>query len=105
LESPIRMKEIEKVNAKYTFKPLGLITLTLEWEPLSDQRVEYRIYESVQNDEKKLVGTVTGKGYYEIPFANVFSDATYSVAPYNVQTNEEGKQTSTEKPSLFSAKN
>jgi len=105
LESPIRMKEIEKVNAKYTFKPLGLITLTLEWEPLSDERVEYRIYESVQNDEKKLVGTVTGKGYYEIPFANVFSNATYSVAPYNVQTNEEGKQTSTEKPTLFSAKN
>lgn len=105
LESPIRLKEIDQVDARFTFKPLGLITLTLEWEPLSDERVEYRIYESSENKDKKLIGTVTGKGYYEIPFANVFSDATYSVAPYNVQTNEEGIQTPTKKPTLFSTKN
>lgn len=105
LESPIRLKTIEQVYAKYTFKPLGLITLTLEWEPFADERVEYRIYESSHNDEKKLVGTVKGKGYYEIPFANVFSDATYSVAPYNVQTNEEGAQTPSKKPTLFSSTN
>jgi len=105
LESPIRLKAIEQVHAKYTFKPLGLITLTLEWEPLADERVEYRIYESSHHDEKKLVGTVTGKGYYEIPFANVFSDATYSVAPYNAQTNEEGAQTPSKKPTLFSSTN
>jgi penicillin-binding protein 2A len=102
LESPIRIKDIERVDARYTFKPLGLITLTLEWEAQKDDRVEYRIYEQTEK-EQKLVGTVTGEGFYEIPYVNVFSDSTYKVAPYNVQTNEEGSPKEFIKPSLFSA--
>ena len=102
LESPIRIEDIEKANSKYTFKPLGLITLTLEWEAQNDDRVEYRIYEQTEN-EQKLVGTVTGKGFYEIPYVNVFSESTYKVAPFNVQTNEEGVATEFIKPSLFSS--
>lgn len=102
LESPIRIEDIKKVNSKYTFKPLGLITLTLEWEAQNDDRVEYRIYEQTEN-EQKLVGTVTGTGFYEIPYINVFSESTYKVAPFNVQTNEEGVATEFIKPSLFSS--
>lgn len=105
LDSPIRLKEIDQVDARYTFKPLGLITLTLEWEPLADERVEYRIYEHSKDHTKQLVGTVKGKGYYEIPFANVFSDSTFSVAPFNIQTNEEGTLTKSSKPTLFSSNN
>ncbi|KKI90818.1 penicillin-binding protein [Bacillus sp. SA1-12] len=103
LESPIRLTEIEKVDARYTFKPLGLITLTLEWEAQQDERVEYRIYEQSESGQK-LVGTVTGKGVYEIPYVNVFSESTYKVAPYNVQTREEGVAVEFTKPSLFSSR-
>ncbi|UGB31638.1 transglycosylase domain-containing protein [Metabacillus sp. B2-18] len=105
LESPIRIKEIDQVEARYTFKPLGLITLTLEWEPLKDERVEYRIYEHSDGNSTELIGTVKGAGVYEIPFANVFSDSSYSVAPFNTQTNEEGIQTKSRKPTLFSSNN
>ncbi|MGM7719352.1 transglycosylase domain-containing protein [Metabacillus sp. Hm71] len=100
LESPIRLKEIDRVDARYTFKPLGLITLTLQWEAQQDERVEYRIYEQSESGQK-LVGTVTGKGFYEIPYVNVFSESTYKVAPFNVQTREEGVAVEFSKPSLF----
>lgn len=102
LDSPIRIEDIDHVDARYTFKPLGLITLTLEWEAQKDDRVEYRIYEQTDK-EQKLVGTVTGEGYYEIPYVNVFSESTYMVAPYNVQTNEEGVATEFIQPRFFSS--
>ncbi|MBM7604185.1 penicillin-binding protein 2A [Metabacillus crassostreae] len=103
LDSPIRIQEINRVDARYTFKPLGLITLTLEWDAQQDDRVEYRVYEKTKTGTTKLVGTVKGKGHYEIPYINVFSESTYSVAPYNVQTNKEGMLTKSIKPSLFSS--
>lgn len=102
LDSPIRIEDINQVDARYTFKPLGLITLTLEWEAQKDERVEYRIYEQTEKD-LKLVGSVTGEGYYEIPYVNVFTESTYKVAPYNVQTNEEGVATEFIKPRFFSS--
>jgi penicillin-binding protein 2A len=102
LDSPIRIKDIEQVDARYTFKPLGLITLTLEWEAQRDERIEYRIYEQTEK-EQKLVGKVTGEGFFEIPYVNVFSNSTYKVAPYNVQTHEEGEPKQFIKPSLFTS--
>jgi penicillin-binding protein 2A len=102
LDSPIRIKDIEQVDARYTFKPLGLITLTLEWEAQRDERVEYRIYEQTEK-EQKLVGKVTGEGVFEIPYVNVFSNSTYKVAPYNVQTHEEGEPKQFIKPTLFTS--
>lgn len=101
IEEPIKIEDIDQVDARYTFKPQGLITLTLEWEPQKDDRVEYRIYEKEKN-EQKLVGTVTGKNHFDIPYVNVFANRTYMVAPYNVQTNEEGMATKVIKPDLFS---
>lgn len=103
LESPIRLEEIKQVQAKYTFTPLGLLTLTLEWDAAKDERVEYRIYEQNGN-KQELLGTVKGKGYYEIPFANVFSTATYKVAPYNVQTKVEGDGKEINTPNLLGKK-
>jgi penicillin-binding protein 2A len=102
LGSPIRIENIDNVEAKYTFKPMGLITLTLEWDAQEDDRVEYRIYEQLDK-EQKLVGTVTGKGYFEIPYVNIFSNNVYKVAPYNVQTKQEGVATEFIKPRFFSA--
>jgi penicillin-binding protein 2A len=102
LGSPIRIENIDNVEAKYTFKPMGLITLTLEWDAQEDDRVEYRIYEQ-SDKEQKLVGTVTGKGYFEIPYVNIFSNNVYKVAPYNVQTKQEGVATEFIKPRFFSA--
>ncbi|MDQ0232216.1 transglycosylase domain-containing protein [Metabacillus malikii] len=100
LENPIRVEKIEQVQAKYTFTPLGLITLTLEWEEPKDKRVEYRIYK--QNGAKQeLVGTVKGKGYFEIPYTNVFSATTYIIVPYNVQTKEEGEGKAVSQPHLL----
>ncbi|WP_273126533.1 transglycosylase domain-containing protein [Bacillus weihaiensis] len=104
LEAPIRMQAIDRVDAKYTFKPLGLITLTLNWDVQDDKRIEYRVYEDSEEGQK-LVGSVTGEGMYEIPYFNVFSDRSYYVAPYNAQTNEEGEWIKSVKPTLFSSNN
>ncbi len=101
LDEPIRLRDISEFDAAYTFKPFGLFTIMLKWETQQDPRVVYRIYEK-DSEEKRLVGTVTGEGAYEIPYVNVFSDAAYQIVPFNVQTKEEGKGTKLVKPTLYS---
>ncbi|MGG4490437.1 transglycosylase domain-containing protein [Metabacillus idriensis] len=100
LEEPIRLKNLGAVEAKYTFKPLGLFTVTLNWEAQKDDRVIYRIYETSGNEDK-LVGFVKGKDSYEIPYANLLSEAAYKIVPYNEQTDQEGKGSKPVKPKLF----
>lgn len=51
----------------------------------------YRIY--VNKDGKEtLLDSVEGKGSYEIPYANLFSGASYKVVPYNTQTKKKEKE-------------
>lgn len=103
VDEPIRLKDVTELQASYTFKPFSLFTIMLKWNAQKDSRVVYRIYEKNQ-DEKKLVGTVTGEGVYEIPYVNVFSEKEYQVVPFNVQTKEEGKGTELVTPNLYFSK-
>ncbi|WP_449539356.1 transglycosylase domain-containing protein [Ferdinandcohnia sp. Marseille-Q9671] len=103
LEPPIHLTEINDVKADITFKPLGLFTVTLNWTPAADERIEYRIYEE-NSKSVKYVGSVRGSGKYEIENVNIFSMPTYFIVPYNSQTKEEGIQSQTVKPTLFSSK-
>ncbi|MDI3409684.1 hypothetical protein QKW52_01425 [Bacillus sonorensis] len=84
----------------YSFTPMGLITVTLKWHEQEDKRAEYRIYER-KNGKEKLIDTVKGKGSYEIPYSNIFSDAAYRIVPYNPQTKAEGKGTDFIEPKVF----
>lgn len=102
LEEPIRLENLEDVDAKFTFKPLGLFTVTLNWEAQKDDRVIYRIYET-SGDQEKLVGFVKGKNSYEIPYSNLFSEASYKVVPFNEQTDQEGEGSKPVKPKLFTS--
>ncbi|MGX1194933.1 transglycosylase domain-containing protein [Metabacillus sp. SLBN-84] len=102
LEEPIRLKNLGEVKAGYTFKALGLFTVTLKWDAQNDDRVIYRIYET-SGSKDKLVGFVKGENSFEIPYSNLFSNAEYKVVPYNEQTDQEGKGSDPVKPELFSS--
>ncbi|MCH1626834.1 transglycosylase domain-containing protein [Ferdinandcohnia quinoae] len=101
LEPPIRLVEITDLTADLSFKPLGLFTVTLNWTPGSDERIEYRIYEE-QPKGLKYIASVIGKGRFEIENINVFSIPSYCVIPYNSQTEQEGIESSLVKPTFFS---
>ncbi|KEZ47094.1 transglycosylase domain-containing protein [Metabacillus indicus] len=102
LEEPIRLKNLGEVKAGYTFKALGLFTVTLKWDAQKDDRVIYRIYET-SGSKDKLVGFVKGEDSYEIPYSNLFSNAEYKVVPYNEQTDQEGEGSDPVKPELFTS--
>lgn len=92
LEKPIRLSRIFSLSATYQFHALQLFKVTLKWPAQDDDRVVYRIYER-SGESKKLVGSVKGKGEYEIPYINIFSEHFYQVVPYNPQTHQEGEGT------------
>ncbi|MEC4200643.1 MULTISPECIES: transglycosylase domain-containing protein [Bacillus] len=100
LDRPIRLEDLESVKADYSFTPMGLITVSLKWHEQEDKRVEYRIYER-KNGKETLIDTVKGKGSYSIPYANIFSNASYKIVPYNPQTKTEGKGTDYIEPKVF----
>lgn len=102
LEEPIRLKNLGEVKAGYTFKALGLFTVTLKWDAQKDERVIYRIYET-SGSKDKLVGFVKGENSFEIPYSNLFSNAEYKVVPYNEQTDQEGEGSDPVKPELFTS--
>ncbi|PSA98963.1 transglycosylase domain-containing protein [Bacillus halotolerans] len=102
LESPIELEPVKTLTADYTFRAAGLFTIELKWDAQEDDRAVYRIY--VNKDGKEtLLDTVEGKGSYEIPYANLFSGASYKVVPYNTQTKKEGEGTDYVQPKLFSS--
>ncbi|MEK5100142.1 transglycosylase domain-containing protein [Bacillus sp. FSL W8-0848] len=100
LDRPIHLEDLESAEAGYSFTPMGLITVSLKWHEQEDKRAEYRIYEK-KNGKERLVDTVKGKGSYDIPYANLFSDASYRIVPYNPQTKEEGNGTDFIEPKVF----
>ncbi|QNH38946.1 transglycosylase domain-containing protein [Bacillus sp. PAMC26543] len=102
LESPIELEPVKTLKADYTFRAAGLFTIELKWDAQEDDRAVYRIY--VNKDGKEtLLDSVEGKGSYEIPYANLFSGASYKVVPYNTQTKKEGEGTDYVQPKLFSS--
>ncbi|MBL6007569.1 penicillin-binding protein [Bacillus halotolerans] len=102
LESPIELEPVKTLTADYTFRAAGLFTIELKWDAQEDDRAVYRIY--VNKDGKEtLLESVEGKGSYEIPYANLFSGASYKVVPYNTQTKKEGEGTDYVQPKLFSS--
>src|SRR5690606_3979635 len=100
LEPPIRLPSITDLIAEITFKPLGLFTVTLNWLTPTDSRIEYRIFEKSDKGEE-FIGSVEGKGSFEIENINIFSIPSYYIVPFNNQTDEEGKKSNLVKPSLF----
>ncbi|WP_416828674.1 transglycosylase domain-containing protein [Ectobacillus polymachus] len=89
---PIRLAKVTNVHAKLTFTPFGLFTVKLTWNPLSDSRVQYRIYKK-EGDSSTLLTTVTGQGEYEMEYVNVFAVPSLYIVPFNPQTNREGEKT------------
>ncbi|MHA6151004.1 transglycosylase domain-containing protein [Bacillus subtilis] len=102
LESPIELKPVKTLTADYTFKAAGLFTIELKWDAQEDDRAVYRIYVN-KDGEETLLDSVEGKGNYEIPYANLFSGASYKIVPYNTQTKREGEGTDYVQPKLFSS--
>lgn len=94
---PIRLSKVDGLEAKLTFTPLGLFTAKLTWNQLPDKRVQYRIYK-VDNGKTTHIGTVAGKGEYEVKFMNIFKAPRFYVVPFNPQTNREGEKTKEVKP-------
>ncbi|MFT4414812.1 transglycosylase domain-containing protein [Fredinandcohnia humi] len=101
LEPPIRLSEVTDLTASITFKPLSLFTISLNWTPAKDERIEYRIYEE-HSKNVNYIGSVKGNGSFEIENVNIFSMPSYFIVPYNSQTKEEGAKSEAVKPAFFS---
>ncbi|MGM9988901.1 MAG: transglycosylase domain-containing protein [Bacillaceae bacterium] len=91
LDEPIHLPIITDLTASVRFSLMGLFVNHLTWTPSKDKRVEYRIYE-IKDNEEKLIGTVKGVGEYKVKFMNILSRASYYVVPYNTQTKKEGEK-------------
>lgn len=98
----LSLKPVKTLTADYTFKAAGLFTIELKWDAQEDDRAVYRIYVN-KDGEESLLDSVEGKGSYEIPYANLFSGASYKIVPYNTQTKREGEGTDYVQPKLFSS--
>lgn len=90
LEPPIHLGDIAGLTAKGTLGRFGLPAVKLEWPPLEDKRVIYRIYEVKNGEKKNQVGEVTGMGEYVVNYVNPLIESSFIVVPYNVQTMKEG---------------
>ncbi|MBD8067627.1 transglycosylase domain-containing protein [Bacillus sp. PS06] len=101
LERPIRLADVNDLAANISFRPLGLFTVSLQWTPADDERVEYRIYKKTESDDE-LIASVEGEGAYELENVNIFSLPSYYVVPYNTQTDEVGKPSNMVRPEFFS---
>lgn len=99
LDEPIRLKAVKNFTVSYQFKPLQLFTVKLTWNPQEDERVVYKIYRKAEGKPKEYIGSVKGKGAFDVTFVNVFSKDTYQVVPYNPQTKTEGDGTDFMTPS------
>lgn len=98
LEKPIRLEPVRMLSATFQFHPLQLFKVMLKWPVQQDERIVYRIYKWEGGRGKKVIGSVSGKGIYEIPYTNIFSKQSYQVVPYNPQTDREGEGSPFVKP-------
>lgn len=89
LEEPIELPTITDLTGDVQFGGVTLVKGKLQWTPSDDERVVYRIYRR-KDEEKELVGEVTGIGEYTINRVNIFKKDMYYVVPYNSLTNSEG---------------
>ena len=89
LEPPVRLVEINDLQAALTFRGLG-INVQLNWTTSYDERLRYNIYEVTERGRLLKVGQVEGAGEYVVRGVNLFSMKDYVVKPYNPQTNIEG---------------
>lgn len=93
LEKPIRIESVKDFHVSYSFHPLKLFTVQLRWTPQEDNRVVYKIYRKKSDGTTEYVGSVKGKGSFDITYVNIFSKEFYQVVPYNSQTKKEGEGT------------
>ncbi|MFC0189810.1 transglycosylase domain-containing protein [Fictibacillus aquaticus] len=100
LEPPIEMPEINSLKAEFSAGDYGMPAIKLTWSPSSDKRLQYKIYAVNDGDEEHL-DTVTGKGEYMVSAKFLFSLPDFYIAPYNPQTNQEGKPSNQVSVSLF----
>lgn len=89
LEPPVRLVDINDLQADLSFKGLGL-TVKLNWTSSSDERIRYHIYEVSKSGRLMKIGQVDGVGEYVVRGVNLFSLNDHVVKPFNPQTNLEG---------------
>ncbi len=99
LEEPVIMVEGIDLTAKLTFKPLGLFTVQLNWDPGEDDRVIFRVYEE-KDGKWTHIDNVKGKGLFEKEKVNIFNLSNYYVVPYNPQTEEIGQDSNVVSPKI-----
>lgn len=94
LEPPIRLAQVDDLEARLTLGSFGLPAVKLTWTPSDDERLVYHVY-AVKDGEKTRVGSVTGTGSFVDERINPFSVSSYVVAAYNSQTKQEGDASNT----------
>ncbi|WP_172971152.1 transglycosylase domain-containing protein [Bacillus sp. THAF10] len=97
LENPIVLPDNLTLKGSIGFHPFSLFKANLSWNKAEDERVVYRIYAVVKNEEQ-LVDEVKGDSNYTVKNVNIFHTPEYYVVPYNTQTKKEGTPSEKIKP-------
>src|SRR5699024_8050069 len=94
LETPIEWPEERILTGKRVVGGFQVIKGKLVWEPSEDQRIVYRIYE-VLDDENELIAEVANEKEYIVDDLALFSEREFFITPYDPLTGKEGKQSNT----------
>ncbi|MFD1017775.1 transglycosylase domain-containing protein [Thalassobacillus hwangdonensis] len=89
LPPPIELPIITDLEVDLKVGGLSLVRGEMTWTPSSDNRVVYRIYESVPGPDVR-VDEVEGTGSYTVGNLDLFEESTYYIVPYDPLTKMEG---------------
>ncbi|WP_245807747.1 transglycosylase domain-containing protein [Halobacillus massiliensis] len=90
LPRPIILPEITDASGSVGIGGWRLFSDKITWTPSDDERIIYRIYR-LGDEDRKMVGKVTGKGEANVGGSDVFGVTSYVVVPFDPLTGLEGE--------------
>src|SRR5699024_10107262 len=89
LEPPIELAQVTNVRATFTFGGFSIVKGKIEWDPLEDDRMIYRIYEVI-DDRYVYIGEVKSEDSFTIDDVSFWNPSFYYVVPFDDLTKTEG---------------
>ncbi|WP_411955021.1 transglycosylase domain-containing protein [Alkalibacillus sp. S2W] len=88
LEGPIRLPQIDDLEASVSLGFLSGVDVQLTWTH-DDDRVRFDVYR-VKGDQVEKIGSVTGENTYQVNDTQMFNNPSYYVVPVNPLNGSEG---------------
>lgn len=89
LEGPIRLAQIDDLEASVSLGFLSGVDVQLTWTH-DDDRVRFDVYRET-GDQVEKIGSVTGENTYQVNDTQMFNNPSYYVVPVNPLNGSEGE--------------